>query len=107
MRHEFRPLELPEKPAPMRGSGYRVYTSRDEFIVVSAVSAREAIEKSGVPRPYKVELAGVNFKHIIDLSDVEVVKSEETPVASEAETVPENVEPAPEPEANGEEPASE
>lgn len=59
---------------PQRGisngitGGYRVYKNADDFVDVEASLVSEAIEKSGIISPYKIERIGVRIKNIIEPS---------------------------------------
>lgn len=65
----FTRLVLPKrKISEVNSVGYKVYKDRDNFVVVAATLASEAIEKSGIINPYKVVRLGTDVKTIIDNS---------------------------------------
>lgn len=53
--------------------GYRIYSDKNNFTVVEAETASEAIEKAGLKTTYKIEKVGLIKKSIFnkpELSDV-------------------------------------
>lgn len=64
-------LFLKEKSVSEKSQkGYRVYTDKNNFQVVEAATAAEAIEKSGIRTPYKIEPAGVIKKSIFTQAEL-------------------------------------
>ncbi len=60
--------DLPMKAKNIRPEaqcGYKIYKNREEFVVVEAEIATEAIEKSGIEKPFKVEKLGITEKNIL------------------------------------------
>lgn len=53
--------------------GYKVYKNSSEFVNVEAETASEAIEKSGVTNPYKLEKLGIVNKSLF--SEAELVEN--------------------------------
>lgn len=71
---EFNPLMLPRKRLSVSsdaGAGYRVYKNTMEFEVVSATTVSDAIEKSGIQNPYKVQRICANVQTIIDSKELQ------------------------------------
>lgn len=55
MEEEFYPLKLPMmKFNNPEFHQYRIYKNQSEYEVVEAASANEALEKSGIDKPYKI-----------------------------------------------------
>ena len=50
--------------------GYKVFSDNTNFQVVEAATAAEAIEKSGIKAPYKVEPAGIVTKSIFSQAEL-------------------------------------
>lgn len=70
----FKTKSIEEKTA----KGYKVYKTPTEFVSVEAATAFEAIEKSGIKNPYKVEKQGIVHKTLFtdnELKDVSVQNS--------------------------------
>ena len=55
--------------------GYRVYSDKNNFTLVEAETASEAIEKSGLKRAYKIEKVGIINKSIFTKPELAEAKS--------------------------------
>lgn len=55
----FVQLQVPKKTPQAVRQGYRVYSGKEEFVEVEAATIGEAIEKSGVKEPLKLERMGI------------------------------------------------
>lgn len=87
------PLRLTRKSIGTSGrQGYRVYKNHTEFVEIEALLASEAVEKSGITAPYKVERIGMVSASILDgtmLTDrVDSAPSGNTEAAAATSTPP-------------------
>lgn len=55
--------------------GYRVYSDKNNFTIIEAETASEAIEKSGLKNAYKIEKVGVINKSIFTKPELSEAKS--------------------------------
>lgn len=55
----FVQLQVPKKAPAAERIGYRVYRGKDDFVEVEATGIAEAIEKSGIKEPVKLERIGI------------------------------------------------
>ena len=71
MANKFNEIFLKAKTISESGQkGYRVYTDKTNFQLVEATTVAEAIEKSGVKSPVKIEPAGVITKSIFTQAEL-------------------------------------
>jgi hypothetical protein len=71
MRHKFNYISFQQKHILDKEKiGYKVYTSKDEFVFVNADTAFEAIMKSGHKNPYKLERVGLVKKSLFSEKEV-------------------------------------
>lgn len=84
MSEKFNDISLKFKTVPAKErKGYNVFTDKDNFTYIEASTVAEAIEKSGVKTPFKVEPAGMVKKSIFMQSELaENQKSQENTSAS-------------------------
>jgi hypothetical protein len=60
--------------------GYRIYSDKTNFTLVEAATVSEAIEKSGIKNPAKIEIAGVITKSIFNQAELaEKLTSQQVP----------------------------
>lgn len=52
-------------------SGYKVYSTANEFVEVEAETASEAALKSGIEKPIKIEKTGLKLKYILRDDELE------------------------------------
>jgi hypothetical protein len=57
-KNNFSPLQIPHQPIITQIAGYKIYTSESQFMVVEARMVAEAIRKSGVENPIRIERIG-------------------------------------------------
>jgi len=82
---KFKHIHFKEKQIPEKSlKGYRVYSDKTNFQNVEAATAAEAIEKSGMKNPVKVEVIGVVNRSIF--SDTELAELSPPPAAVAPET---------------------
>ncbi len=63
----FEMLELPRRViSDAAVTGYRVYTSASEFVMIEAALASEAIAKSGIEKPYKVVRTALEIGTVLE-----------------------------------------
>ena len=73
---EFGALSLPMKKLAGNNGGatsYRVYKNAKEFDIVPAETVTEAIEKSGIPVPFKIDRVMATNANIIESGALESV----------------------------------
>lgn len=58
--------------------GYKVYTDKDNFNLVEATTAAEAIEKSGIKNPYKILPADYVTRSIFAQSELAELQKNQT-----------------------------
>ncbi len=64
-------LYLKEKTVTQKGTrGYRVYSDKNNFKLVEADTAFEAIQKSGVVSPHKVEAVNIVTKSVFSPQEI-------------------------------------
>jgi hypothetical protein len=69
-KEEFASLELPHKDVPhLMGSHYRVYSDYNNYKVIAAESALEALQASGIEKPYKVERDTILLYNLLNLGN--------------------------------------
>lgn len=65
----FESLELPHKEVPhLMGVRYRVYSDATNYQQIEAANALEALQKSGLSNPVRIERDTIFLHRIIDLS---------------------------------------
>jgi hypothetical protein len=80
---EFESLALPRKEVPhLMGTHYRVYSDHENFKVVAATSAQEAMENSGIKNPLKVERETMLLYSLINLGGNPSVGAASEPLPS-------------------------
>jgi hypothetical protein len=71
MSNKFNEIFLKAKTISEKSqNGYRVYTDKDNFQMIPAQTVAEAIEKSGIKSPFKIEPAGVITKSIFTQAEL-------------------------------------
>jgi predicted transcriptional regulator len=67
----FKPLKIPTKQAYAAGQkGYRVYRAGGGFVDVQAETVAEAIAKSGISEPQKLERLGITRPNIYQAAEL-------------------------------------
>ncbi len=78
MVNKFNDIFLKEKTVPAKQKkGYNIYTDKTNFTFFEAATAAEAIEKSGIKNPYKIEPAGLVTKSIFiqaELAEIQKIQ---------------------------------
>lgn len=60
MSYKFSYIEFKQKQVQNKGgSKYKVYKNTNEYVMIEALTAYEAIEKSGIESPLKLEKTGL------------------------------------------------
>jgi hypothetical protein len=63
----FKNLDIQKKTfKDSNRSGYKVYSSATEFVLVEAETAAEAIEKAKIENPVKIEKTGLKAKYLLN-----------------------------------------
>lgn len=90
---EFLPLKIPQKRIAIDGAAdvqaYKVYSSDLDFEIVEAETVTEAIDKSGIEKPFrvaKVSSASLNILEKGELLAMEEPAAEGEEEASEADS---------------------
>ena len=77
MKHKFDNFKLKEKQiSEKKLNGYRVYSDKSNFQTVESETVAEAIDKSGIKEPYKIEVVGLVKKSIF--TESELIESAQT-----------------------------
>lgn len=74
MEKEFGDLHIPSKSVADKTMSlkYRVYSNSEQFIIVEANSALEAIRKSGVSSPVKIDKEMYYHQHFVNQDFLDV-----------------------------------
>lgn len=79
----FETLPLPKRELPQwTASNYRVYKNVNEYVVIEASTALEAMQASGVTPVYKIERDGLNYITVLEPN------TWKTEPAAEAQAIP-------------------
>lgn len=95
MAGAFEPLQFAMTPIALPAASYRVYLANGQYTEVEAASAYEAMQKTGIRHPYKIERVSLNRLRILS-PEVLSGKAEEKPVPAasvSATAVPEGMAP--------------
>ena len=57
---EFKRKTIPDKDAP----SYKIYKNPQEYVIIEAQTAYEAMKASGIELPYKLERTGLTKKSV-------------------------------------------
>lgn len=72
MRYSFNLIHFKHRKVKERqNSGYKIYKSKKDFVVVTALTASEALKLCDVENPVKVEKIGVVKKSLFDEIEVQ------------------------------------
>ncbi len=93
MKHEdkepivFEQLALPRKEVPQfMGSHYRVYSDAENFIVIEAPNALEAMKISGMQKAFRIQRDIIMLHRIVDVSSMSNIMATHTD--SQEEPIP-------------------
>lgn len=79
----FNDIFFKERTVPAKQQrGYNVYSDKEKFTFVEAATASEAIEKSGIKAPFKIEPSGFIKKNVFAQSEIAEVKKEQATPAT-------------------------
>ena len=71
MHNKFNDIFLKSKTVSEKAQrGYKIYTDKEKFQLVDATTVSEALAKSGIKDPYKIEVAGVIKRSIFAQSEI-------------------------------------
>lgn len=72
----FLPLSLPEKELPALEAYYRIYRDSEDYILVKAGSAAQALEISGIQSPRRIVRDALYRHNVINLEELNSLESE-------------------------------
>ncbi len=74
--NKFNEISLRTKTISERSQrGYKIYTDKNNFQLVEATTVAEAMEKSGIKNPVKIEVAGVITRSLFGKSELAEMQS--------------------------------